>query len=255
MARLMISSSQMCISREQEEFLAAYRTDEARQAFIDSYGKEKVNFLDVGYSDDANKDGYPNVISSYDFDVEYLEVNDKTGVAYIDTLISPNDIPYVIECDFMILGWGVTSGNTRLISWYTTNSEELIMVRSNFLYNYNLMVQFIGATPQRIFNTTNNIKYNLRIDRSLLSVSIDNVTQYFENYSLKPNNTSLLLFGNRETNISYMRLYSFKFYDGLDLIMDLKPVVKSGVGYMYDTVSGTFFAAQGGGSFAVGPRI
>lgn len=52
MRRLIISSSQMCISREQEEFLAAYRTDEARQAFIDSYGKEKVNFLDSGFDGD-----------------------------------------------------------------------------------------------------------------------------------------------------------------------------------------------------------
>lgn len=45
----------MCISREQEEFLAAYRTDEARQAFIDSYGKEKVNFLDSRYDGDNSK--------------------------------------------------------------------------------------------------------------------------------------------------------------------------------------------------------
>lgn len=52
MQRLVISSSQMCISREQEDFLAAYRTDEAWQLFIDSYGKEKVDFLNSGFDGD-----------------------------------------------------------------------------------------------------------------------------------------------------------------------------------------------------------
>lgn len=250
-----VSTAVLTLSRQQEEFLARYRTHEAQKAYFESYGLGVTPFFRGGGGSHGVIPPAPEPELPYDYAVEYLEVNEFSGVAYIDTLFSPNDIPYIIEAEFMILGWGVANGNTRIISWYNTNNEQMIMVRSNQLGNYTIMGQMIAASQNHIFNTDINIKYKIIIDRQQRSMTIGNESFVFNENILRRNDLTLLLFGNRTTNISYMRLYNFKLYNGSNLIFDMIPVSNNGIGFMYDKVSKTFFGAQGGGTFTIGPKI
>lgn len=56
-----------------------------------------------------------------------------------------------------------------------------------------------------------------------------------------------------ETSIIQMR--SFQIYSGSgQLLFDAIPVVKDNEGFMYDRISGQFFANEGPGQFIIGPR-
>lgn len=50
------------------------------------------------------------------------------------------------------------------------------------------------------------------------------------------------------------RIYGMRFTRGEELILDLVPVVKNGVGYLFDTISERLFGNVGSGDFIVGPR-
>ena len=49
------------------------------------------------------------------------------------------------------------------------------------------------------------------------------------------------------------RIYEVKISQGNDIIMDLIPVRKNGVGYMFDKISKQLFSNQGTGTFILGP--
>lgn len=74
-------------------------------------------------------------------------------------------------------------------------------------------------------------------------------------------NGTLSIFGEKvsTTKPSYGvkgRLHRFLLYDvNHQIKLDLIPVVKDNVGYMYDKVSGQLFGNAGTGSFIVGPRV
>lgn len=66
---------------------------------------------------------------------------------------------------------------------------------------------------------------------------------------------SIKLNYTRDNEISSNRWYYVKIYDNNTLLLDLIPVRKDGVGYMYDTISKRFFGNQGTGEFILGPDI
>lgn len=255
MGRLMISSSQMCISREQEEFLAAYRTDKARQAFIDSYGKEKVNFLDGGYFEEISKPIVPEPVLPYDFEVEYLETSGLPPYCYIDTLQVVDTFDFLIKTKFAFttfVNYGYIFSNEYGGGYYTR-----LGLNANPVSDLVVTLVNVGFT-------------SLNVDRSYLlnphEYTLDGVNKLFyyddESLSLRSqstinNNASIILFlGAPAAPIQGVgRMYYFRFEKENMLMLDLIPVSKDGVGYMYDRVSGNLFAAQGGGSFIVGPRI
>lgn len=55
------------------------------------------------------------------------------------------------------------------------------------------------------------------------------------------------------SDVSSARWYYVKIYEDSTLILDLIPVRKDGVGYMFDRVSKTLFTNQGTGDFILGP--
>lgn len=55
--------------------------------------------------------------------------------------------------------------------------------------------------------------------------------------------------------ISKLKLYHFSLFDQRGVVLNLKPVRKDGVGYMYDTVSGQLFGNSGTGAFILGPDV
>lgn len=68
-------------------------------------------------------------------------------------------------------------------------------------------------------------------------------------------NGNLWIFRRGQSGIpSYVNLYSMQIYqDFTNLIFDLIPVRKDGVGYMYDRVSGQLFGNSGTRNFILGP--
>lgn len=189
----------------------------------------------------------------YDSEVEYLQ---SDGNQYIDTGITPNantgiyvkaGNAYVSQA--FIVGCRNDNNNTRWcigrkdIGWY---------------YGYGASV-----TNKNLTSSTNNIvelmlnylndKYWLAYGDSGNGAEIELSTlQFTPLYNIR-------LFGSSGISDSYSRysgkIYSVKISQDSSIIMDLIPVRKDGVGYMYDKISKQLFGNSGTGSFTYGTDV
>ena len=73
--------------------------------------------------------------------------------------------------------------------------------------------------------------------------------------SFSPNLNIRLYCGAHNTNALACRFYSCTITQGNEVVMDLIPVRKSSIGYMYDRISGELLGNNGTGSFALGPNV
>lgn len=251
MARTIVSTSQLCLSRQQQEFLAKYRTASAMQAYLDSYGEGENNFLDSTSSGGSSKPVTPDAPLPYDFEVQYLEVNANSGLAYIDTDFLPNENDYVLDASFRLLDFS-SDGYCCLYGYLSYNgSLRVASVRypiSSNNFSFILCNTSIANVPVSF-----GVDYNLHMN------SLDKLYLNEESYDLRQNEhpeaqAGLYLFSSVANYICYMRYYSFAISRGSEKLIDMIPVSVDGVGYMYDKVRKELFGAKGGGSFVVGPR-
>ena len=202
----------------------------------------------------------------YDSEIEYLE---STGTQYIDTGIVP-DIDTGIEVTYMkesttqnrnetIFGlmneqntstcwYGVTVNGTtsvptyirfgRQTHWSVGAHRAPYDVVNTISLNYNNNRKSTTSNTNMVFDFSGAGSYNMNYDPlftalySILLFSMNGCKQY-------PN-----LIG---------RIYGCKITQGNSVIMDLIPVRKGTVGYMYDRASGKFFGNSGTGDFVLGP--
>lgn len=184
----------------------------------------------------------------YDRELEYLE---STGTQYIDTDIAisyPNDDSYVsAEVSFtntastrQLMGWNWgawvgMSANSATVDG-TTASLPL-----NEWHTLETNVTWEGSTSTKV----------KKLDGSVISTATSEASGtaslYLRVFALDTTNGHAANFFCR----AKLRKFSAKLNDVL--VLDLIPVLKDGVGYMYDKVSGTLFGNAGTGSFVLGP--
>ena len=177
----------------------------------------------------------------YDAEIEYLEGN---GTQYINTLIIPTPslmirvkLMNVSTTGFAIIGYGY-SGNNRF---------------SVHNYRSNCYLVFLGAeiyaggklNPNNIYEYEFGNFYIKDIPTGQVLTSSTPTTATGTDY----------IYLNGNPAHSNNRFYYFQAYDGGQLTLDLIPVRKGTVGYMYDRVSGELFGNKGTGAFVLGPDI
>lgn len=249
----------MCISREQEEFLASYRTDEARQAFIDSYGKEKVNFLDSGYGENISKPIFPEPIFPYDNELEYIEF---TGTQYLGLGVHGS---LDIGCD---IGFSLTTSLVNLFVFGCRLAQYTDALFVTFSRTGDRFVcSFGNGNATELISYFKNIssKFRVVVNRSLREVYENGVVIGRNTYEyFLPFETPHQLYVGRSdssdgvgtvVNNFVGRYYYVKLYrDGVEF-MHLIPVVKDGVGCMYDLYTRELFYNIGEGEFVLGPVV
>lgn len=169
----------------------------------------------------------------YDAEVEYLE---STGVQYIDTGVDISSYD-TIKVDATVIAFlsraGIFGSDGWLSSFVTNNSNEL-----RWLPSFDKMsvarIWYIGKRLNCFFTrngmTINGVSYVLSGDAG------------------NTGSGNFMLFKGRNI-CSNVRIYSFSIDEKLNLI----PVRKDGVGFMYDKVSGELFGNAGTGAFIIGP--
>lgn len=250
-----VSTAVLTLSRQQEEFLARYRTHEAQKAYFESYGLGVTPFFRGGGGSHGVIPPSPVPDLPYDYAVEYIEQRYKTtGIfSYIDTGLFIDELDYVIEVDFQYIApgsYGMIFSNEDRLSGQTHVTLSQIGINSNGIRctvfnNYN---SFLGNMP-----IENRLTYILNISEGTLKVGSE--TFNIPVGSPSNNGNTLKIFDYTPSSISNSRLYGFNVSKSNKLIMSLIPVVKDDVGYMYDKISRNFFPPQGGGSFFYGPKI
>lgn len=104
-----------------------------------------------------------------------------------------------------------------------------------------------------------NTKYKLSVDYATKEVKLDDVSLGHVTETLTGTTNHILLFSafNSDVAPSKMKLYSFKIYEGDELVLDLIPVKRNSdnVVCAYDTVSETYFTNEGTGVFTAGAEV
>lgn len=183
----------------------------------------------------------------YDAEVEYLQ---STGTQYINTGIVPtNDTGALIKVvcsdnsDVYFIGMRQNTGNTRWGIGHSANGFY-------WCYNsYQTSNRLTGTTGQLWLNYINSKKFNGLYNRTTKEQALSTLS-FTPTYPI-------WLFGFSGQNSTKWKgkIYYCVITEGNNIVMDLIPVRKNGVGYMYDKISKTLYGNAGTGSFTLGPDV
>lgn len=181
----------------------------------------------------------------YDSKIEYLQ---GTGTQYIDTLFKQKDIEkFAIKYysdGYESPGYGNAMGCRQ-----SSNNKEFQVT------NYSSSIS-IGARNSSMGNDAHQINEIIYTGGNTISVN-GTIKNIYNVITLTLDDT-IVLFGIRQGGIP-TQLENTKIYyvtlEGNGKKLELIPVRKDGVGYMYDKVSGQLFGNLGTNSFVLGPDI
>lgn len=177
----------------------------------------------------------------YDAEIEYLE---STGTQWIDTGVMPdngNDISLDILVTKVSKYQCLIGMNIGGFGCLQVESEDLSLRQFN---------RGVNGKPFD-YNVKFNVSYS--IDNNSVNYSINGSTG---NYAFVYYAESLkLLCSESLSYFAFARIFSFSVKKNGELILDLIPVRKGNIGYMYDRISGQLFGNQGTGEFVLGPDI
>ena len=190
----------------------------------------------------------------YDVEVEYLQGD---GVARIML-----DDRYTTEKKYMGIGITDESYTGRFAGAGTGRRTNYVGANSGRIEAYNngsTIVSVDGATPYKCYDfIADGVSVSISLDGNVLSskettlkipfVATTNKMELFAIRGLTTNTTMIL--GTWAGLCYYFRLVTVEG----ETVLDLIPVRKDGVGYMYDRVSGKLYGnAADSGAFIIGP--
>ena len=176
----------------------------------------------------------------YDAEIEYLE---SDGNQYIDT-----GITCTTPTKYILRGAKVGNRASNKSGFFGSNA---------WLYS---LIFYTSDNNLRWCNYSNRYDFNNLVSGTFYDIECNKNGSMYVN----GNETSL----NSDTNFggdnikifvgayyaaSSVKISKFKIYNGETLLLDLIPVRKGNVGYMYDKVSGKLFGNSGTGNFILGP--
>lgn len=185
----------------------------------------------------------------YDAEVEWIE---STGTQYIDTGVLMNTLTDEMRLEYLI---------TNKTNFCGVAGARLGASSRSVTVSYNGNIASIDCTNSDYNNSRALIKNNEINIRYLTISSITyraicqgtTVLDANNIYSDVFTSNSIYVFAvNGIVNKASIRLYNFTIRSNTAKI-DLIPVRKNGIGYMYDKVSGQLFGNQGTGQFIIGP--
>lgn len=193
----------------------------------------------------------------YDSEIEYLE---SDGTQYID-------LGRVLDSSIDIIDLEVMATQRKNITLgvfgarkdaNNKNFSTLISSSNNPANVYMIYINNGTYTTYRVIATSmaTNKVVKLHLEKSLKEIYIDDILDVSSSlvspdFNTETTATIFKINGSDFEKVS-ARLYSLKWKQGSTLIMDLIPVRKGQIGYMYDRVSKQLFGNSGSGNFILG---
>lgn len=179
--------------------------------------------------------------SLYDAEIEYLQTDGRQYITINDNFDQKN---FAFEVDFKI------TDLQKQVRFFAGGSYIAAYVNGNYKYGYAYNTTWAVANNTAVVE---NVRTRFKLDyyakksyvngAATTSIAQGNQTSsYLKIFTIGGGNPSFV--GN---------LYGFKILKNTELIYDLIPVRKDGVGYMYDKVSEQLFGSMGTGNFILGP--
>lgn len=206
--------------------------------------------------------GPDKVAKPYDAEVEYLEGDGTAYVVVDETNYSNNDyvrrtefsVPTSLVSAFFVYGWFTTRRACHYIQVSSDGILQAYYVTARPLVSETALT--LGHDHKVLFvHGTNYSSSELYQDGEQIGLTYKTSSKTYEGpvvFFAQTNSAT-------DTTISMvyddLRLYSFRLESNEgDVVYDLIPVRKDGVGYMYDKVSGQLFGNSAGeGALIIGP--
>lgn len=192
------------------------------------------------------------------------------------SLVAVHTLPYDYEVE-----WLGTEGNVRFFTNYIPNTYDIYINGKMYYAGYTNSTAWASwfsaytneqaSTYRIIRNNTGNtsvLMYNGRVAGGggmNATVALNTLYTFeFTPTTLKLNDYSVTFTksGNANTNKLYIlgpqykgRLYYFQLRKGDQMMLDLIPVVKDGVGCLYNKINGEFIYNDLAGTVSIGPRV
>lgn len=203
------------------------------------------------------KTGYTAIDDAPEYTkLEYIQ---GIGAQYLDTGITPKAtqrIEMEVQLDAVTAYerlFGVTDNGavTRGNVFGDHGSDNFFVVKFAEYFEYD-------NVPVKITMLLNT-KYKLSVDYATKEVKLDDVSLGHVTEALAYDTRTIQVFSGADSDVapSKMKLYSFKIYEGDELVLDLIPVKRNSdnVVCAYDTVSETYFTNEGTGVFTAGAEV
>lgn len=193
------------------------------------------------------------VAMPYDAEVEYIE---SDGLAYINLQMPLNSATDVIDIDFMpteqasstkfIFGNRASaSGNNFTVLLSSVNSI-VVDVNNGSYATYRIMSSSSAV----------NVRCFVHAERSNKYIKYDGVqvaSSTTTSQSFKTTGNACICTTENSGTFAKIKIYSLQWHRNGDLLFDLVPVRKDGVGYLYDKVGGNLFGnSASSGAFTYG---
>lgn len=184
----------------------------------------------------------------YDAEVEYLKTSgDGTCIRSFDLSIDVNfrkEFSFKLEHTNGLFDMVCGCFTPTTFSFWTKNDSSFV-------------VNFGGKESVIISNILVRNKITKVIAQlGFVTFEVDNQQEILEVSSIGTNVTSMSwgVFSNKTDRKGVISVYYYKIWDNNDnLILDLIPVRKDNVGYMYDRISGKLFGSDETGVLIYGP--
>ena len=197
---------------------------------------------------------YQKRLLYYDAELLYLE---SSGTQYINTNIVPNENTGLliqaihneeIYNDSYAIGLRNDTNNTRWCighmnkEWYGGygNSYRISLNQDILLNLAEAKLNYLNYNKFEVTNLVTNEYFYMNLEE----------LSFTPLYSIRIFGTSGVV-----TNYTqfYGQIYKVQITQGNEIILDLIPVRKNGVGYMFDTISKQLYGNDGTGDFILGP--
>ena len=186
----------------------------------------------------------------YDAEVEFLK---STGTQYINTGFIPSsntsvEIGYKTadaQLNTVLFGRRVTYSDRSFCVWANANGKIRFDYSANSMDNKNGPNPIVGSWVQIAKRKERNFVNGTEYTANATNTFACNGNSYL--FAMNDNGTANWLIS---AQISYC-----KIWDGDTLAIDFVSVRKSGVGYLYDRVSGKLFGNAGTGAFLYGNDV
>ena len=189
----------------------------------------------------------------YANEIAFLE---STGSQYIDNVYTDNASANEVVFDFQVNGTGDIIGNKG--SDIYANGTKIVGINSGvgaFAYykptNERVLLQLNSGE-----NSLTNIVTTFSKTTSTFTIKADGETLSGAYSGIARNEPYTMLIRDSNQTVGFFvgKIYSGKIYEDGVLVRDFIPVEYNNIGYLYDKVSGEFFANQGTGKFVLGHR-
>lgn len=183
----------------------------------------------------------------YDAEIEYIE---STGTQYIDTGLVIPQTTIEVKCVFQLEFTSIpTSATTNIYIISLPNSGVQVYTTYSKMYNQGAATDTMYTGQEYLIETITTARRR--------SIQINEGAIALQTFNRDITGQHLYLLGNEEfglnrRNSKAKHKFYKVFFDDV-LMLDLIPVRKGNVGYMYDRVSGELFGNAGTGNFIVGP--